>query len=385
MVLGLSFNLLLGQTGLLSFGHAVFSGLGAFAAIHTLNRFGPSYGIFTALGLPLVSGLAGLSFGILVALISSKRSGLTFSMLSMAIGELLFVGAPVFPEIFGGEAGISGDRGLGVTCVHQSLFIPDSRSWCLSFGPTIEVSYLILVWTLLSTGAMFFLTRSPLGLLAKAARDNPERLAFLSYDPRVVRFLMICLSSFFAGLAGGLSALHFEIATEEAFSPLRSAAILLFVYIGGVNFFWGPIFGAILAVMMSVYLSEITPAWQFYLGLLFICTVILMPEGLLAGIGRRCQHALASWEEARSTQNTKAYLTRFAIKMCAFTLSIVGLLCLIELSYRWRHPIETNNLDTLFRSFSESKFIIASTFGAISTACGIWLLIRLNKTKIRQC
>jgi branched-chain amino acid transport system permease protein len=111
-------------------------------------------------------------------------------------------------------------------------------------------------------------------------RDNPERVEFIGYDTQWVRYLVLILSSFFAGIAGGLSAINFEIVSAENVSAIRSGSILLFTFIGGIGFFFGPLLGAIVGILFSVLLSDYTPAWQLYLGLFFVLLVRYAPGGL---------------------------------------------------------------------------------------------------------
>lgn len=319
-VLGLSFNILLGQTGLLSFGHAMYAGLGAFASVHVMNKTGLGEYAFPVILIPLVGGVAGLLVGMICGWILSKRAGIVFSMISLGIGELVFAMAPMFPQFFGGEAGISTNRVIG-----DVIF-------GVSFGPQIEVTYLVIVWTLISMGAMFFLTLSPLGILATAVRDNPERVAFLGVNPRLVRFLMICIASFFAGISGALSALHFEIATTDSLSMYRSGSILLFTYIGGISLFLGPVLGAILAVCMTVFLSELTAAWQLYLGILFILVVSFAPKGISGYISDYLDQIKALYQ--RSNLTTVIGLS--CLHLFANTLIGISLVILIELIYQLR-------------------------------------------------
>nr|WP_315468279.1 branched-chain amino acid ABC transporter permease [uncultured Undibacterium sp.] len=325
VVLALSFNLLLGQTGLLSFGHAVYAGFGAYAAIYALNQVSAGIWFLPVSLVPIIGGLSGLFFGMLFGWISSKQSGLTFSMISLGIGELVFAGSAMFPTVFGGEGGKSANRVVGETWMG------------ITFGPQIEITYLIIFWTLIAAGTMFFVTRTPLGKLANAVKDNEERVAFLGVNPRYVRFLMLCISCFFAGVAGALSALHFEMATTDSFSLARSGAILFFTYIGGVSVFLGPVVGAILAVVMSVFLSELTPAWQLYLGLLFMLVVSLAPHGV-SGM-------LLSWIDAAKNAKRQSHLSSFlvctSLWLSASTFLCCGGVMMIELLYRWRFPSET--------------------------------------------
>lgn len=268
MIFSLSYNMLLGQSGMLSFGHAVYSGLGAFFAIHAIN-LSSSGALQVPLTLvPLVGGVAGLLFGALFGYVTTQRSGTAFSMISLGIVELVFACSLMFPGFFGGEGGVSGDRVFG-----RPFF-------GISFGPQIQVYYLIAFWLFVSAVAMFALAHTPLGRIANAVRDNPERAEFVGYDPQRVRFLMLMLSAFFAGISGGLAAINFEIVSAENVSAARSGAVLLFAFIGGTGIFFGPMLGAIVGVLLTVMLPEFTKAWLLYLGIFFIMMVMYAPGGM---------------------------------------------------------------------------------------------------------
>ncbi len=128
--------------------------------------------------------------------------------------------------------------------------------------------------------AMFALTQTPLGRIANAVRDNPERAEFIGYNTQRVRWLMLILSSFFAGIAGALTAINFEIVGSEFFHAARSGGVLLAAFMGGVGFFFGPILGAVVFTFFAVALSEFTKAWQLYLGAFFVLLVMFAPGGL---------------------------------------------------------------------------------------------------------
>ena len=127
---------------------------------------------------------------------------------------------------------------------------------------------------------MFAFTRTPLGRMLNAVRDNPERVEFIGYNTQRVRYLAFIVSGFFAGIAGGLAALNFEIVTAEVVGAARSGAYLLFTFLGGAAFFFGPIIGAVLMVLALVLLSELTKAWLLYLGLVFLFMVMYAPGGI---------------------------------------------------------------------------------------------------------
>ncbi|MFT3803733.1 MAG: branched-chain amino acid ABC transporter permease [Burkholderiaceae bacterium] len=268
IVFCLSYNMLLGQGGMLSFGHAVYSGLGAFYAIHTMNWMAQGAPWLPVSLIPLVGGLAGAFFGIVLGFVTTKKSGTTFAMITLGIGELVFAMSLMFPDFFGGEGGITTDRVIGQPFMG------------ITFGSGIQVYYLIAVWCLLSMVGMYAFSCTPLGRISNAVRDNPERAEFIGYNTQRVRYLVLIVSAFFAGISGGLSAINFEIVSAENVSAIRSGGVLLATFIGGSMFFGGPIIGAIVFVLFAVALSDYTRAWQFYLGAFFVLMVLFAPGGL---------------------------------------------------------------------------------------------------------
>lgn len=269
ILFGLAFNILLGQGGMLSFGHSVYYGLGCFFAVHAMNLAGKGF-IWLPLPLvPLAGALAGMVFGALFGLITTQRSGTAFAMLTFGLGELVFLSASMFPNFFGGEVGLTTTR----------VYAPQLLG--LTFGPAIQVYYLIALWVLVGTLAMYGLTLTPLGLLLNAVRDNAERVAFIGYNAQRIRFASLALSGLFSGLAGALAAINFESATIESLSAAQSGTVLVFTFIGGAGYFVGPIVGAIVGTMMTVLVSGITMAWPLYLGLFFVLVVKFAPGGIV--------------------------------------------------------------------------------------------------------
>ncbi len=267
IIFALSYNILLGQTGMLSFGHAVYYGLGGFLAVHGMNILAATKLPLPLPIVPLIGGMAGLFLASVLGWVSTRRSGTAFAMISLGVGELVASSALILRSFFGGEAGISANR---TKLVH--LF-----DW--DFGPQIQIYYLIAFWTLLAVIAMYALTRTPLGRMCNAVRDNPERVQFVGYDPHLIRYLAFCFSGFFAGIAGALAAINFEIANSAYLGAAQSGAVLFATYIGGVRFFVGPIVGAIFVTYLSIALSDLTSVWQLYFGLLFIAIVMFAPGG----------------------------------------------------------------------------------------------------------
>jgi branched-chain amino acid transport system permease protein len=313
IIVCLSYNMLLGQGGMLSFGHAVYSGLGSFLAIHTLNLVSSGQMGLPVSLIPLVGGVAALCVALLLGWVSTQKAATPFAMITLGVGELVWAMSLMFPGFFGGEGGISGNRVTG------------SRPWGITFGPQIQLYALIALYTLGCTWLMHALTQTPLGRMLNAVRDNPERVAFIGYDPRMVRYIAFCLAAFFAGIGGGLAALNFEIVTSEVVSSYRSGAYLLFVFLGGAGFFIGPILGAVLMVVAGVLLSEWTQAWLLYLGLMFVLTVMFVPGGLT---GLVMQH-LSLWRHRLLMPLLPAY----AGLLLAALLATSGLAVLIEMTY----------------------------------------------------
>lgn len=265
----LSFNILLGQGGMLSFGHAVYTGLGAYLSIHALNAIGNGWYLPVSM-VPVVGGIAGMCFAVLFGFVSTKKSGSTFAMITLGLAELVFAMSLMIPEFFGGEGGVSSNRMVGKPFMG------------ISFGPPIQVYYLIAVYTFVATALMFAFTRTPLGRMLNAVRDNPERVEFVGYNTQLVRYFAFVIAGFFAGISGGLAALNFEIVTAEVVGAARSGAYLLFTFLGGATFFFGPILGAVMMVLAFVLFSEFTKAWLLYLGLIFLFMVMYAPGGVAA-------------------------------------------------------------------------------------------------------
>ena len=264
----LSYNILLGQGGMLSFGHAVYTGLGSFMAIHALNAVSDGHLPLPVSLIPLVGGLAGLFFAVLFGYVTTKKAGTPFAMITLGMAELVFAMSLMFTAFFGGEAGISGNRVVG------DPFLG------ISYGPAKQVYYLIAFYTLVCVALMFAFTRTPLGRILNAVRDNPERVEFIGYNTQKVRYLAFMIAGFFAGIAGGLATLNFEIVTAEVVGAARSGGYLLFTFLGGATFFFGPIIGGVLMVLAFVLFSEFTKAWLLYLGLIFVFMVMYAPGGI---------------------------------------------------------------------------------------------------------
>ncbi|MEP1208958.1 MAG: branched-chain amino acid ABC transporter permease [Rhizobiaceae bacterium] len=268
IVFALAYNMLLGQAGMLSFGHAVYMGLGGFFCMHLLNQVEYNDLYLPLPLLPLFGGLFGLFFAFLIGSFSTRRAGTVFAMISLGVGELIAACSIIIVVFFGGEEGVSGDRTMG----------PEVLGF--DFASQLEVYYLTAIWLVVAALGMYLFSRTPMGRIANAVRDNEERAEFLGYSQRYVRWISFCASGFFCGIAGALFAINFEILTEENLNLATSGSILLITFLGGVGFFIGPVIGAVVFTLLQTVLSLYTEIWQLYLGILFVLTVMFFPFGL---------------------------------------------------------------------------------------------------------
>ncbi|ODT37662.1 MAG: ABC transporter permease [Lautropia sp. SCN 70-15] len=313
IIFALSYNMIFGQGGMLSFGHAVYSGLGAFFAIHALNWVGDGRIWIPVSLIPLVGGLFGAIFGVIFGYVTTKKAGTPFAMITLGIGEMVFSASLMFPGFFGGEGGISSNRVIG------DPFLG------VSFGPAIEVYYLIAVWCFVCMIAMFAFSQTPLGRISNAVRDNPERAEFIGYNTQRVRFLVLVVSAFFAGISGGLAAINFEIVTAENVSALRSGGVLLATFIGGAMFFFGPVLGSVIFIFFAIALSEYTKAWQFYLGIFFVLMVMYAPGGVASLI-------LMNLRVAKYQLFNRLWKP-YGWVLAASAVLLVGVIMVVEMSY----------------------------------------------------
>lgn len=313
IILALAYNVLLGQSGMLSFGFAAFSGLGAFVSVHAMNFAGNGL-IWLPLPLiPIVGAITGLLFAALIGYVITRTSGVTFAMITLGVGQMIYASALMFPTFFGGEGGVSTDRVYG------------SPLFGLDFGPQIQVYYLVAIWLFISVIAMFYLTKTPLGRLLNGVRDNEERVAFIGFDPHFLRYMALMISGLFAGIGGALMGINFEVATDEILSLHESGAVLLFTFIGGTGTFIGPMIGAVIGVLLTKFLPDYTAGWQMYLGLVFMLVVVYAPGGISSLLK-------PSVDVLRQVMAHRQYVAFLGLILSALAI-LVGSVTLIELMY----------------------------------------------------
>ncbi|MEM6622628.1 MAG: branched-chain amino acid ABC transporter permease [Pseudomonadota bacterium] len=328
IVFALSYNMLLGQGGMLSFGHAVYMGLGGFFAMHLMRYIEYDAWPIPLPLLPLFAGFFGLAFAAVIGAFSTRRAGTTFAMISLGIGELVAASSIIVVAFFGGEEGISGDRTMGPPVFGVEWFTSG------------EVYWVIAGWAFLSTLLMYLFSQTPAGRMANAVRDNPERAEFLGYSQRRVRFISFCASGFFAGVAGGLFCINLEILTEENLNLATSGEILLIAFVGGVGYFAGPVVGAIVFTLLKTVLGLETQLWSLYAGILFVATVMFFPTGLA---GLFAMHAVPA-----QLGRLRSLITPYTAVLIPGAGAVLGAAGLMEMLF---HVREASSGETVMRLF----------------------------------
>lgn len=351
----MSYNVNLGQTGLLSFGHAVYLGAGVFAALYLITAIGNGLVPLPLELVPLGGALAGFLLSVVFGLVSVRRAGVTFAMISLGLAELFVAAAMLFPSVFGGEQGVSTDR------------MVDFSITGMGYGRPQEIYMLVLVWAVISVGAMMFLSRTPLGRLANAVRDNPQRVEYLGYAPYWIRFMQFCIAGTFAGVAGSLFALTYEIANAEVMGLRMSANVLIATYLGGITYVLGPVVGALVVTLLEINLARLTEAWLFYYGLLFIAIILFAPRGLTGivmdtpGVLRR-----AGWAGLAKT------LLRW---LPVAVLAAGGAIILVELCYHLSNSFDPREPLSLFWITTSAQSWVPWTLGGLMVLAALALYV----------
>lgn len=352
IIFALAYNMLLGQGGMLSFGHAVYMGVGGFACMHIINMSG-FFSMIPLPILPIFGGIFGMTLAMIVGSFSTRSAGTVFAMISLGIGELIAACSVIIVAFFGGEEGISGDRTYGLPF------------FGVEFLRQIEVYYLIAAWVMISAIMMYLFSRTPVGRMANAVRDNPERAEFLGYSARWVRYYSFVGSGFFAGVAGALFAINYEILTEENLNATSSGIILLVTFLGGVGFFFGPIIGAVVFTLVQTVLSLETELWALYAGVLFIATVMFFPGGLA---GLIMMHVPAVRMGKLGTLAVPYLKT-----LVPGILAVLSISALVEMTFHARHSSIGDHEMTLFWTTFDSHSILPWAIAIIVAVGSVWL------------
>jgi branched-chain amino acid transport system permease protein len=276
LVLGLaamSVNFLLGFTGVLSFGHAAYFGLGTYGAGLALKFVAASTPLALVAG-TLLGGLAGAILGALIV----RRRGVYFAMVTIAFGQVFYYIAFQWSSLTGGDDGL---RGFARQPIHLGVASIDILNNDDAFF------YFVLFCFALATGAMALVLRSPFGRTMIAIRENERRARFLGIPVELHLWIAFTLSCIFVSLAGSLYALVNNFADPRGLHYSLSGDFVIMAVMGGMRSFWGPLLGAALFVVLQDYLSSLTVNWMSFVGLLFVLVVLFFPRGLLGMLQRR--------------------------------------------------------------------------------------------------
>jgi branched-chain amino acid transport system permease protein len=276
LVMGLAamaLNFLLGFTGVMSFGHAAYFGLGAYGAGLTLKYLAASTPLAMIDG-TLVGGLAGTLFGLLIV----RRRGVYFAMVTIAFGQICYYIAYRWNSLTGGDDGL---RGFIRAPLHLGPLTLD-----ISSNATLFYYFVVAVFAL-GTGIMGFLLRSPFGRTLVAIRENERRARFLGIPIERHIWLSFSISCFITAIAGALYALLNNFADPMALHYSLSGEFVIMAVMGGMRTFWGPLLGAAVFVVLQDYISSMTVNWMSFIGLLFVLVVLFFPRGLLGMLRRR--------------------------------------------------------------------------------------------------
>ncbi len=314
-VFALGFNLLWGQAGLMSFGHAAYYGLGTFASIYAMQAIERGFGLPSPL-VPLVGALAGFAFGLVAGWFATLRTGVYFAMITVALAELVSAIAVKWEAMFGGEGGL--------------------RSVRTAWGPfalqtPLQVYYLTLLWLLVVLAGLWWLQRSPLGTVVRGIRERETRVAFLGYDVHLLKTLVFALSCAVSGLAGGLLAFSDESANMVLFQGAGSAFVVLNTVLGGAGVLLGPVLGAALTTSFGYYVANLTHYWMLYLGLLFVIVVLYAPNGLVGGLLAFATEARAGRRRWFGLATLKAVVGAVLLAVgTVLAVELVGMVCSAE-------------------------------------------------------
>lgn len=260
-----SYNLLLGYAGLLSFGHAMFFGVGAFTVAVALIHI-PGLSMWNAILLALFTTTAA---GFVTGGLLLRHKGSYFALLTLAFNSLFYAVATKWHTITGGDDGLSitrPDLHLGFTTIKMAQIASFYYVTLIVVGAA-----LVFCW---------YFTKTAMGQTVLLMRENEERMKFLGYNTNISRLILFTFTGALAGLAGAFYTLHFQFVSQSAISVDMTTTVLLMTFVGGTGTFWGPILGAFVYIIVQSYLSDITDRWPLFMGLIFVSMVLLVPGGL---------------------------------------------------------------------------------------------------------
>ncbi len=260
-----SYNLLLGYAGLLSFGHAMFFGLGAFMTAIAIIHI-PGISLWNVI---LIGVATTLIAGFVIGSLLLRHKGSYFALLTLAFNALFYALATKWHSVTGGDDGLSMTRpnlNLGFTSI--------------SLANLTNFYYLTLIVIGAAIVFCWYFTHTAMGKTVLLMRENEERMKFLGYNTNISRLILFTFTGAVAGLAGVFYTLHFQFVSISAISVDMTTTVLLMAFVGGTKTFWGPILGAFVYIILQNYLSNITDRWPLFMGFIFVFMVLFVPGGL---------------------------------------------------------------------------------------------------------
>jgi branched-chain amino acid transport system permease protein len=262
----LGFNLLYGYTGLLSFGHAAYYGLGAYGTGIALAKL-KFASVWTALGAGLALAVVG---GLVAGFFCLRRRGIYFAMLTLAFAQMLYFIAFHLADLTGGDDGL---RGIPL----HPLTLPGVT---VSLRDPLTFYYFAFVLVVLAVAALKRILDSPFGAVLQAIRENSDRATACGYDVSRVKLLSFAFSALFAGLAGALEALRLTVVPVDALYWSTSGQVVIMTLLGGAGTFFGPFVGAITYLVLEERLSRVIEWWPIVVGAIFMAFVLFLPQGI---------------------------------------------------------------------------------------------------------
>lgn len=362
IIFALSFNLMFGVAGMLWFAHAIFYGAAAYATIYLLRHMEVANAPIWLLPvpvMPLIGAVVGVVAGFLIGGVTTRRDGLAFAMISLGISELVSSLCYIFINLSGGEQGISADRTVG-----SPVF-----GW--TFGPQLQIYYVILFWCVIVLAFYSFFMRTPLARIALAVRENPVRVEFVGYNVKQLRWIIFTISAGFAGIAGALHALNYEHVGPATLGLEISGLVIFMVVIGGTGGPLGSVIGAALLTFLYSVVGNLTSAWALYVGLVFVLVVMFLPRGIAGFI---------TMHRGIMDANTSA-IGRLAVRYVVIGVPSVVIalssVALIEMAFAWSEATAGTRGEGYFHALSEKFFVSAWLFYPILLGSGLlaWKLL----------
>ena len=356
IIFSMSFNQLLGQTGLLSLGHSIFMGAGSYFSGLILLKINNGDMHIPLFILPLIGGIAGFIFAGIIGYFTVQRSGMIFAILTLAILEFVNSFSISFPSILGGMA------------VDRTL---NTNFFNIDYGSKRSVCFIVMAWLFITLYICYYFLKTPLGKMCNAVRENPFRAEYIGYSSYMIRYLSFCFSGFIAGIAGTLFVINYELVSPEVFSLRESFNILCATFIGGTGFFLGPIIGATFFSLSSMALTRSTEIWSLYQGILLMIFVLYFPRGL-AGFFFDQNYLIKS----KSFLVLIHHYFKLIVPIIITTISIAWLTEYLNVILNHQERSEFIFLWTLFSISNPVNWVVA----ILLTALGIYLLVTTLKS-----